>query len=81
MPAYADNKCTKCGNITSPELLTVKQVNFSPRTQRKKISKSRVVAWLCEGCLANDPDFNLEPYKAPGMTSAPLERVRTGDVI
>jgi hypothetical protein len=81
MPHYTDEKCSSCGKITSPELMVVKTVNFTERKNRKKIVRSRVVAWLCEGCCAVDPDFTAKAYSGPGHTSAALERVRDGRIV
>lgn len=82
MPAYSEDRCSCCGAITSPELLTVKRVQFMPRTRTTKVIRSRSVAWLCGGCLAKDPDWNREAYKgSPGMTSPALNRVREDKVV
>ena len=81
MSFYTEDRCTGCDQITSPELMVIKQVNFLERTKRGKIIKSRVVAWLCEDCTEKDADFNLPAYSGPGNTSAPLERVRRGEVL
>lgn len=81
MPHYTEDKCTACGNITSPELLTIVRVNFSPRKQPQKVIRSRSVAWLCEKCLDANEIWNSPAYKgSPGMTSPALERVRRGEV-
>ncbi len=80
MPHYSTDRCTKCGNLTSPELLTIKRANYSPRKQPNKIVRSRTVAWLCPGCLQEDVEYNLPAYKgAPGMTSEALERTRKAE--
>lgn len=81
MPHYTDERCSSCDKITSPELMVVKTVMFTERKNRKKIVKSRVVAWLCEACCAADPDFTAEPYSGPGHKSAALERAREGRVV
>jgi hypothetical protein len=80
MPHYSEDRCSGCGDITSPERLTIKRANFSSRTASSKIKRSRVVAWLCDECLDKDPDWNRRPYGSPGMTSEALERVRNGEV-
>ena len=81
MPHYSSDRCTKCGSLTSPELLTIKRANFSPRTKPVKVARSRTVAWLCPSCLESDHEYNLPAYKgAPGMTSEALERVRNGEL-
>jgi NMD protein affecting ribosome stability and mRNA decay len=81
MPHYTENLCTRCGSITSPELLTIVRVCFYPRTKTTKVIKSRTIAWLCEGCLDSNEYWNLPSHKgAPGMTSQPLERVRRGEI-
>lgn len=77
MPAYADERCTECGKICSKILLTSKRVQFVGLDNPKKVLKSRVKDWLCEACLAKDPDWNLEAYEAaPSHKSPGLERVR-----
>lgn len=76
MPHYSNDNCSRCGNITSPELLTIKRVQFMARDKPTKVIKSRTTEWLCEPCLALDPDWNREAYTAPGHTSPGLERVR-----
>lgn len=81
MAHYTEDRCSKCGNKTSPELLMVKRVQFLARVNLRKVLKTRVVAWLCEPCLDKDEDYNREAYTAPGHTSAPLERVRSGEVL
>ena len=81
MPHYSEDRCSGCGKLCSPELLTIKRATFSARTASSKIIRSRVMAWLCESCLAIDPDWNRRAYSSPGMTSEALERVRNGDVI
>jgi hypothetical protein len=80
MPHYSSDRCSGCGNITSPELLTIKRATFSPRLKSTKTVRSRVVAWLCEGCLDKDEDYNREAYSSTGMKSEPLERARKGEV-
>lgn len=82
MPHYSEDRCSVCGNLTSPELLTVKRVNFSPRTKSNKVIRSRTMSWLCEGCLERDEDWSRPAFKgAPGMTSPALERVRNNEVV
>ena len=81
MSFYSEPRCSGCNQITSLELLAIKQVSFLERTKRGKVIKSRVVAWLCEECMEADPDFQLPPYSGPGNTSAPLERVRKDEVL
>lgn len=82
MPAYSEDRCTVCGDITSKELLTIKRVSFANRTTPQRVKRSRTVHWLCEGCLEKDPDWHREAWKgSPGMTSAPLERVRSDTVL
>lgn len=82
MPHYSENKCTRCGNICSAELLTIKRASFSSRTTPNVVKRSRTTDWLCETCLEGDPEWNLPAYKgAPGMTSPALERVRNNQVI
>lgn len=82
MPHYSEDKCTNCGQMTSPELLTVKRVQFLPRTAATRVIRSRSTDWLCETCLEKDPDWNRPAYRgSPGMTSPALERVREDKVL
>ncbi len=81
MPHYTEDKCTRCGNKTSPELLMVKRVQFLARLNMRKVLKTRVTDWLCESCLEKDEDFNREAYATPGHTSSALERVRSGEIL
>lgn len=77
MPHYHDERCTECNNICSKILLTAKRIQFVAVENQRKVLKSRVTAWLCEDCLAKDPDWNLDPRAAaPGYRSPGLERVR-----
>lgn len=81
MAHYSELRCSRCKNITSKELLTVKKSVFHPLGAPKKTIKSVVIDWLCESCLAVDPDYVREPYTGPGNTSAALQRVREGRVV
>lgn len=76
MPHYSENRCGRCGLLTSPELLTIKKVVFAPRTRPQKTVKSRTVVWLCERCLEDDADWNRKAYDSPGHTSPGLERAK-----
>lgn len=76
MPHYTTDRCSVCGLLASKELLTIKRVNFMKRLTPSKTLKSRTVAWLCEKCLSNDPEWNTKRYSGPGHTSEALERVR-----
>lgn len=81
MPHYTTDRCTSCGDLTSPELLTIKRVSFAARVSPSKLTRSRTVAWLCRKCLNKDEHWNLPAYKGtPGLTSEALERVRKGEV-
>lgn len=76
MAHYTEDKCSTCGKYCSPELLTIKRVQFVPKDNPRKILKSRSVLWQCESCRDKDPDWNREAYSGPGNRSEPLERVR-----
>lgn len=79
MPNYSEDRCSVCGKLTSPELLTVKRAVFVARADGRKQLKSRTTDWKCPSCLNKDPDWHQEKFKAPGHTSAPLERVRNNN--
>lgn len=77
MPHYTEYRCGVCKQVTLRQLLVVKKVVFTEIGPGAKIIKSRTVGWICNECVENDTDFQLEKYsKAPGHKSAPLERVR-----
>lgn len=82
MPRFSDTEhCSECGLYCSRELLTVKIIQFSTLPDRgqgvrSKVTKSRAVAYLCEKCRDQDPDWNRPAYTGPGHTSQALERVR-----
>lgn len=76
MPRYHTDKCTGCGNITSPELLTIKRAVFYARTSVNKAIRNRTVGWFCETCRDADPDWNREAFNAPGHTSQGLENAK-----
>lgn len=60
-------KCTKCGEMPGRELLTCKKVVFQGIGMNAKISKTRTESWLCPTCTARDPQWNLQPFEAPGV--------------
>ena len=68
-PVY---ECTKCGLETERDLLTVKKIAFLEMGVGGRTIKTRVVAWLCPRCVASDPDFLLEKFKAPGSKRVPV---------
>lgn len=68
MPNDPNYDCTKCGAPVGRELLTVKKVSFLEMGEGGKTLRSRVVGWLCPRCVAMDHEYNLEKFKAPGMT-------------
>ncbi len=76
MPHYSDYKCSECGDkVPDGTHLLAKKVDFKEVGGR--VVRSRTVAWLCKAkCAPLDPDYNRPAFKAPGMKSAPLERVR-----
>jgi hypothetical protein len=76
MPHYSADICTKCGQSFPKDLLTAKIISFSQIGPKKRVLKSRTVAWLCPEDLKKDEAYNLEPHKSPGMRSPGLEHVR-----
>lgn len=57
--------CTQCGNPTKRDDLTVKRVQFVELGAGAKTKRSRVTHWLCVTCLAEDFDWNRDPFKIP----------------
>lgn len=65
-----DYTCATCRAPIDPPTMVVKRVLFTRKVER--MSRSRTVAWLCESCAAQDPDWNRPPYMgAPGNKRDP----------
>jgi ribosomal protein L37AE/L43A len=80
MPHFSDYKCTKCNRETLKQLLMAVKVQFTGLGAGAKVVRSRTIAWLCDECLEEDAYWNMPAYSsAPGMKSAPLERVRAAE--
>jgi hypothetical protein len=80
MPHFSDYKCTDCQRETLKALLTAVKVQFTGLGAGAKVIRSRTIAWLCDECLCKNVHWNLPAYSgAPGMKSAPLERVRAAE--
>jgi hypothetical protein len=75
MPRYSDYRCTRCGRICSRELLIAKSVVFSKLGAGGRVIQSRTKEWLDDDCLKKDEDWNLPPFKSPGMVSPGKARV------
>lgn len=76
MPHYSESRCTCCGLLADKARLTIKRATFSHMVNPSKVTRSRVVSWLCNRCLEKDVEYNLPAYRGPGHTSPALERVR-----
>lgn len=80
MPHFSDYKCTECNRETLRGLLTAVRVQFTPLGPGAKVLRSRTIAWLCDECRETNDYWNLPAWSgAPGMKSAPLERVRAAE--
>jgi hypothetical protein len=56
-------ECSKCGVRVERHHLTVKRVGFRGMGEHGATKKSRVVGWLCDTCLTDDPEWNAPPGK------------------
>ena len=54
-PVY---KCSTCGAHRSRAELTVKKSVFLEMGEGARTLRSRVIGWLCKGCLSEDADYN-----------------------
>lgn len=76
MAHYTPLDCSVCKQRTLRELLFAKVVSFRS-FETNRIVKSRTTIWICNECIKEDPDWNMEAYKsAPGLISPALERVK-----
>lgn len=62
--------CTRCGNDTCKNLLTVKKTSFLEEGLGGRTLRSRVVDHLCPTCVASDPDWNKQPYSKPKVAAS-----------
>jgi hypothetical protein len=69
MPNEPDYTCTRCGQPSTREGLTVKKVAFLEMGTGARTHRSRVLDWLCSTCLRQDPDWNREPFQQPDRRS------------
>lgn len=74
--ADIDYRCTRCGKPEKRDMLTVKKVIFQGIGVNPEISKTRTAGWLCPRCVAQDAEWNLEPFEAPGPKS---RQIREGE--
>jgi hypothetical protein len=65
--------CSRCGQPTARDLLTVKKASFLEMGVRGRTLLARVVAWLCPRCVASDEDYNREPYTQPRYEGPSLQ--------
>lgn len=61
-----DYVCSNCKREVPRELLTVKRATFMQMGAGARTLRSRVKGWLCEDCIAMDPDWNQEELLTPG---------------
>lgn len=62
MSNLPDYRCTKCGIHCGRQNLTVKKAVFLEMGEGARTVRSRVMDWLCLGCLKEDPEFNKEKF-------------------
>lgn len=65
--------CTKCGQDTPREKLTVKRVSFQTMGVGFRTLKSKVVGWLCPVCREADDLWNAPKWAGtPGMVGTKM---------
>ena len=80
MPHFSDYKCSACQRETLRNLLIAVKVQFTPLGPGARVLRSRTISWLCNECIEENEYWNLPAFSgAPGMKSAPLERVRAAE--
>lgn len=67
-------KCSGCNEDCERSLLSVKKVMFTAMGAGAQTLRSRVVGHFCPRCVAQDPDYNREPYG----TTAAAQRAANG---
>lgn len=55
--------CTGCEQMFDREELTVKKAVFLEMGVGARTKRSRVVAWLCPGCLRKDGQYTLPAFQ------------------
>lgn len=61
-------RCTVCKETKDREDLVAKKINFVKLGVGGRLVRSRTKHWLCPECLEDDPDWDLEDFRAPGNT-------------
>ena len=65
MPNIPEYGCTRCDKDKDREQLTVKKIMFTDMGEGARTLRSRVVDWLCDDCLLEDPDYLREKISGP----------------
>lgn len=65
MPHTPDYRCTRCGRDETKDRLTALKVSFLRMGIGGRTLKSRVIAWLCPGCLGKDKVYNSPEHSGP----------------
>jgi hypothetical protein len=66
-----DYYCTRCGNKTPRDKLTVKKAVFTDMGTKARTHKSRVTAHICPTCLVKDKDWQREAFAEPEFEAIP----------
>lgn len=61
-----DYRCQKCGRSADKADLVAKQVRFFRLGVAGSYIRARVVAWLCEGCMVDDDDYQKKAFDTVG---------------
>lgn len=70
---HIEYRCTVCGRAGGRGDLTVKQVVFMTSSKPRLNLRQRTIAWLCDTCRDQDPEWNLPAWaKSPGMSNTRL---------
>jgi hypothetical protein len=76
MPNYSDTVCGTCGHRTNPIRLYVRRVQFTKYGKSAAILRTRITDYICDTCLAKDPEWNTPPRTGPGHTSEAQKRIQ-----
>lgn len=55
-----DYRCDTCKRSTPRSKLAAKRVHYTTVSRPPRAIRSRTVAWLCESCMKEEPEFNVE---------------------
>lgn len=72
--------CRDCGRNATGEHMLVKTIIFRIAGRNGRMVRSRSVAWVCDLCVAKDPDWNRQPFdESPRLRDFRTKEAANGD--